>query len=117
MDIAKLRIKKRQSKHASIRRSIHGNADRPRLVIRRTLKHIIAQAVDDAGSKSVAQIHSRTLSLKQKKVEAAKALGKAMGEKLKALGIQKIVFDRSGYLYHGRVKALAEGIRTSGIKF
>jgi large subunit ribosomal protein L18 len=111
MDIAKRRIKKRESKHASIRRSVHGNADRPRLVVRRTLKHIIAQAVDDTGRKSVAQMHSRTLNLKQKKVEAAKALGKALGEKLKAQGIQKIVFDRS------RVRAVAEGIRASGIKY
>jgi large subunit ribosomal protein L18 len=117
MDIAKVRITKRAAKHGASRAKVLGTAERPRLSVRRTLKHMIAQVVDDSQNKSILQVHSGMLEQKAKKSVMAKALGKMVGEKLKALGIDKIVFDRSGYVYHGRVKALADGAREGGLKF
>jgi large subunit ribosomal protein L18 len=78
---------------------------------------MVAQVVDDTGGKSLVQLQSRTLGIKDKKIQIAKALGKAVAEKLKSMGIEKVVFDRSGYVYHGRVKAMAEGVREGGVKF
>ena len=118
MDIAKVRQEKRQIKKTSTRKKCLGSADRPRMTVRRTLRHMVVQVVDDEKGKSLFQIHSQTLSLAgKKKADVAKALGEAAAEKLKVLGIEKIVFDRSGYVYHGRVKALADGARSKGLKF
>lgn len=117
MDIAKIRTSKRKAKHGAARAKVFGTAERPRLAVRRTLKHMIAQVIDDSQNKSLLQLHSGALELTGKKSVVAKALGKAVGEKLKGLGIEKIVFDRSGYVYHGRVKALADGAREGGLKF
>ena len=117
MDIAKVRVEKRAEKRRSIRRKCLGTAERPRFCVRRTLRHMIAQVVDDATGQSLLQVNSRTLGLKAKKAEVAKALGKAVAEKLKGIGIDKVVFDRSGYVYHGRIKALADGAREGGLKF
>ena len=117
MDIAKSRIVTRQAKKESQRKKYVGTAARPRMSVRRTLKNIIVQVIDDAAAKSILQVNSNALGLKAKKSDVAKALGKHVGEKLLALGIDKVVFDRSGYLYHGRVKAVADGARESGLKF
>jgi len=117
MDIAKVRVAKRKGKQSAIRKKVLGTAERPRLSVRRTLKHMIAQVIDDSRNKSILQFHSAGLELKGKKSVVAKALGKVVGEKLKALGIDKVVFDRAGYVYHGRVKALADGAREGGLKF
>jgi large subunit ribosomal protein L18 len=118
MDIAKVRQNKRQIKKNSTRKKCLGTQDRPRMTVRRTLRHMIVQVVDDEKGKSLFQISSLTLNLKgKKKKEVAKALGEAAAEKLKALGVEKIVFDRSGYVYHGRIKALADGARSQGLKF
>jgi large subunit ribosomal protein L18 len=117
MDIAKVRQEKRLAKHAALRKEIMGTAERPRLCVRRTLKHMIAQVVDDLSGKSLLQIHSKHLNLKGKKAEVSKALGKAVAASLKEKGIEKVVFDRGGYVYHGRVKAVADGAREAGLKF
>jgi large subunit ribosomal protein L18 len=118
MDIAKIRQEKRRIKRASTRKQCLGTSGRPRMTVRRTLRHMIVQVINDENGKSLFQIHSQTLDLEgKKKSEVAKALGEAAAEKLKGLGIEKIVFDRSGYVYHGRIKAVADGARSKGLKF
>ena len=115
--LQQFREEKRQTKKRTIRRKLISTSTRPRLTVRRTLKHMIAQVVDDAKNVSILQINSSVLETKGKKAVVAKALGKVIAEKLKLMGIDKIVFDRSGYLYHGRIKALADGAREGGLIF
>ena len=108
----------RVKKHLRIRSKIAGTADKPRLNVFKSLKNFEAQLIDDRARKTVAS--ASTISLKIEKggnIEAAKAVGKALGEKIQGLGIKEIVFDRSGYIYHGRVKAFADAVRESGVKF
>ena len=105
-----------------IRKKVTGTADRPRLAIFRSDKHIYAQAIDDGSGKTLA--HASTLdadlrgSVKRGgNVDAAKAVGGVIAARLKDKGIQNVVFDRGGYLYHGRIKALADAAREAGLKF
>jgi large subunit ribosomal protein L18 len=112
-----LRRKKIQS---SIRKKIRGTVDCPRLSVYRSNKDIYAQVIDDitgvtlaAASSSLKEIQSEKIN----KVDKAKLVGKMIGEKAKESGITKVVFDRGGYLYHGRVKSLAEGAREAGLVF
>ncbi|MCC6840518.1 MAG: 50S ribosomal protein L18 [Flavobacteriales bacterium] len=103
----------------SIRNKVHGTAERPRLTVFRSNKDIYAQLVDDEQGRTLASVGS----LKDKQahgaagVEQAKLVGKALAEKAKAAGIERAVFDRNGYLYHGRVKALADAAREGGLNF
>ena len=113
---------RRQKRHERIRKQVFGTAERPRLCVYRSGKHLYAQAVDDYAQKTLFSFS--TLSGKFKKAspsgrstEAAKKLGETLGPELAAKGIKKIVFDRGGYRYHGRVKALAEALRTAGLDF
>jgi len=125
MDKAKKRILVRKARAERVRKTLSGSAERPRLCIRRSLKHIYAQIVDDAAGKSLAQIGSTAGEIAQKsnadkplsKTAVAKLVGEAIAEKAKAAGIQKVVFDRKGYVYKGRVKALAEAARSKGLSF
>ncbi|OGJ88093.1 MAG: 50S ribosomal protein L18 [Candidatus Raymondbacteria bacterium RifOxyA12_full_50_37] len=117
MSTYKSRHERREAKKKAIREKLMLSPGRPRLCIRRTLQHMIAQVVDDSKGVSLVQINSKALNIKGKKTAVAKELGKAMAEKLIAMGISKVVFDRSGYLYHGRVKALADGAREKGLVF
>jgi len=108
------RIKKR------IRKVISGTPTAPRLSVFRSNMEIYAQIIDDASGKTLATASSKDkdfASAKGNKSELSKLVGKAIADKAKAKGIEKIVFDRGGYLYHGRVKALAEGAREGGLKF
>jgi len=105
-----------------IRKKVTGTADRPRLAIFRSDKHIYAQAIDDGSGKTLA--HASTLDADLKgsvkrggNVDAAKAVGGVIAARLKDKGIQNVVFDRGGYLYHGRIKALADAAREAGLKF
>jgi len=109
----RLKIKKR------IRRNITGEAARPRLTVFRSNKQIYAQLVDDSTGVTVASASSLKVDALSKvnKIEQAVNVGKQIAEKAKAAGIEAVVFDRSGYLYHGRVKALAEAAREGGLKF
>ena len=91
--------------------------DRLRLSVFRSSKYIYAQIIDEEAGKTVAEANSRTLQANGSKVEQANAVGKAVAEKAKAAGVSRVVFDRSGYRYHGRVKALAEGAREGGLVF
>lgn len=105
------RIRKR------VRKTIHGTTDRPRLSVFKSNKAIYAQLIDDLKGHTVASASSMELGKDSLTIESSKEVGKKLAEKAKAEGIETVVFDRSGYIYHGRVKALAEGAREGGLKF
>jgi large subunit ribosomal protein L18 len=108
----RIRIRKR------IRKTISGSASMPRLSVFRSNKDIYAQLIDDEAGKTVLSASSMKLDSKGKtKVQVSFEVGKALAEKAKEAGIESVVFDRGGYLYHGRVKSLAEGARDGGLKF
>ena len=108
----------RQRVHARIREKMSGTAERPRLNVYRSLNHLYTQLIDDAAGTTLAS--ASTLSAKLKaggNISAAKELGKLIADKAKEKGIKSVVFDRGGYLYHGRIKALAESAREAGLDF
>jgi large subunit ribosomal protein L18 len=108
----------RARRHRRIRGKIFGTAERPRLVVFRSNKGISAQLVDDDAGKTLAGASWVGLkSFSGNKTEQAEQVGKALAAAAKAAGIETVVFDRGGYLYHGRVKALADGAREGGLKF
>ena len=107
----------RRRRHRRLRRRISGSEERPRLVVHRSLKNIAAQLVDDARGKTILGVSSQSLRAQGTKVEQARATGKQLAELAREKGIHGIVFDRAGYIYHGRVKALAEGAREGGLHF
>lgn len=110
----RIRIKRR------VRKIVSGTAERPRLSVFRSNKQISAQIIDDVTGKTLVSTSSLCKALEGKKVtkvEQAELVGTAIAEKAKAAGIETVVFDRNGYLYHGRVKALAESARNAGLKF
>lgn len=102
-----------------VRSRIKGTSERPRLVVFKSLKHIYAQLVDDASRRTLTGVSSLKggLNIAGNQTEKAKAVGAAIAKKAKDLGLESLVFDRSGYIYHGRIKALAEAVRESGLKF
>ncbi len=106
-----------------IRKKIKGTPERPRLVVFRSLNNIYAQLIDDTDQKTLITVSSLNKETAEKldavkgKVEKSKILGKILAEKAKSLNVETVVFDRNGYLYHGRVKAVAEGAREGGLKF
>lgn len=113
----------RRRKHMSIRKKITGTPQRPRLVVFRSNKNIYAQLVDDTSQRTITGISSLNKGLADElkkaktKTEVAFIVGKAIAARAKEHNIETVVFDRAGYLYHGRVKALAEGAREGGLKF
>jgi len=110
--------KARQRRKAKIRSRISGTTATPRLVVYRSNKYIYAQIIDDTTGKTVAQIsESKNTKLKGTKAEKAALIGAELAKLAKSKKINKIVFDRAGYAYHGRIKALAEAARTGGLKF
>jgi len=114
---------RRVKKKRAIRRKVVGTSTRPRLVVFRSLKNIYAQLVDDSIKRTLTTVSTTSRDLREelKKAEnksrAATLVGKAIAEKAKSMNINRVVFDRNGYLYHGRVKALAEGARQAGLEF
>ena len=114
---AKSRETSRVRRHARVREKVRGSSARPRLAVYRSITHIYAQLIDDVEGKTLAAASSLDArDSKDKKAERAKAVGAALGERAKKAGINEVVFDRGGYRYHGRVKALAEGVRAAGVK-
>jgi large subunit ribosomal protein L18 len=105
--------------HVRIRRKLSGTAARPRLAVFRSVAHIYAQVIDDAEGKTLVSASSVDKGAKTNggNVAAAKAIGKTVAERAKEKGIKRVVFDRGGYQYHGRVKALAEAARAAGLEF
>lgn len=117
-----MQIVGRERRKLRIRRKISGSPERPRLTVFRSAKHIYAQVVDDVAGATVA--HASTLTREVRaaveeanKSEAAKQVGAAIAKLLLSKGINSVVFDRNGYLYHGRVRALADAARKAGLKF
>jgi len=108
--------------HARIRRKLRGTAERPRLAVFRSVAHIYAQVIDDAAGKTLVSASSVDKTGKGVpgsggNVAAAKVIGKLVAERAKEKGIKHVVFDRGGYVYHGRVKALADAARAAGLEF
>jgi large subunit ribosomal protein L18 len=109
----------RRRRHFRVRKKVHGTATRPRLAVFRSNRYIYAQIIDDDQGVTVASASSREdkLAMKALNVETATEVGKLVGSRAKDAGIDEVVFDRGGFAYHGRVKALAEGARTTGLEF
>lgn len=112
----------RAKRHYKLRRYLSGSAARPRLAVFRSNKHIYAQIIDDTAGQTLAAASTMEKSLAEgmkstSNIEAAKAVGDALAKKALAKGIETIVFDRGGYIYHGKVKALADAAREAGLKF
>ena len=115
-----LLARERRRKH--VRRTVHGEPDRPRLNIFRSEKHIYAQVIDDRKGHTIATASSLDPKLKDKlgsakPLEQAKIVGEAVAQRALEAGVKKVVFDRAGYKYHGRVKSLADGARSGGLEF
>ncbi len=109
-------------RHGRVRKKMMGTAERPRLAVHRSSQHLYVQVVDDTKSATLLSFSTADKSFvkvsgKVKKVDAAKKLGEFFAKNLKEKGVQKIAFDRGGYLYHGRVKALADSLRQAGFEF
>lgn len=110
----------RTKRHLRVRKKISGTPECPRLNVFRSLKHIYAQIIDDTTGRTLVAASTLEASLKDQKggnKEAARAVGKLVAEKALAAGIKDVVFDRGGYVYHGRVMELAEGAREGGLQF
>ncbi len=114
--------KKRMKRHLRARKNLQGTPDRPRLNVFRSSKHIYAQIIDDIAGKTLVAASTLDEEVKEKvsstsNKEAAKQVGLIVGQKALDKGINSVVFDRGGYVYHGRIKELAEGAREAGLKF
>ena len=110
-------------RHRRVRKKIQGTSAKPRLSVFRSLKHIYAQVIDDTIGTTMIAMSTETPAVRDRleagmnRIAQSKLVGQALGEKAKEQGILQIAFDRGGYLYHGRVKALADGVRESGLEF
>ena len=116
------RLKGRKARHRRIRKKISGTSSRPRLAVFRSARHIYAQAIDDSAGSTLAASSTLTIQKSLKKIytgnkEAAKAVGADVAKKLIEKSISTVVFDRGGFVYHGRVQALADGAREAGLNF
>jgi large subunit ribosomal protein L18 len=105
-----------------VRKKVLGTSERPRLCVFRSAVHIYAQIIDDVQKATIAAVSTMTPSLKEalkglKKTDQARLVGKSLAQAAKEKGLEKVVFDRNGFLYHGRVKALSEGAREAGLNF
>jgi len=119
---SQLRREKRLTRHKRVRARVRGGADRPRLAVFRSLHHISAQVIDDGAGRTLAAATSAEAELRKAApslsgLAAAEAVGKAVAERARKAGVEKVIFDRGGFIYHGRVKALAEAARAAGLEF
>jgi len=120
--VSKQRLLARKRRHRRVRKNIFGTPDRPRLCVFRSLHHMYAQIIDDKEGRTLVAVSTLEPGLRDKladldKSAQAKAIGKALAERAQTRGIQRVVFDRGGYKYHGRVKALADSAREGGLDF
>jgi large subunit ribosomal protein L18 len=108
----------RQKRHNRVRARVIGTSERPRLNVFRSLNHIYAQVIDDVRGHTMVAASTLDQDVAEApKIEQAKAVGKLVAERARAAGVNKVVFDRGGYLYHGRIKSLADGAREGGLDF
>jgi len=117
-----LKARRRERVKAGVRKRISGTPERPRLSVYRSLNHIYAQIIDDESGRTLAAASSNSKTIRQiskgkKKTEISREVGRELAQKARAVGIVKVAFDRNGYRYHGRVRALAEGAREGGLEF
>jgi large subunit ribosomal protein L18 len=119
--IAQIRREARLARHRRVRKKVHGTAARPRLAVYRSNKHVVAQIIDDDAGRTL--VAASTIEPDQRAagsgatVEAATRIGRLVAERAKAKGIERVVFDRGGYIYHGRIAALANAAREAGLEF
>jgi large subunit ribosomal protein L18 len=116
MDI-KIKRKKREKRHKRIRAKIIGTSEMPRLYVFRSIKYIYAQLIDDHKQKIIIAVNDKKIKKKGTKIDKAKEVGRLIAKEALAQKIEKVVFDRGGYRYHGRIKAVAEGAREGGLIF
>jgi large subunit ribosomal protein L18 len=110
----------RQKRHARLRLRVAGDASRPRLAVFRSLNHIYAQVIDDSSGRTLAAASSREPDLKASKstkIAEASVVGRIVAQRARAAGVERVVFDRAGFRYHGRVKSLADAAREAGLEF
>ena len=112
----------RKRRHLRVRRKVQGTAERPRLNVYRSLEHIYAQLIDDVSGHTLVSLSTISRDVRSdladlSKLEQAKSIGKSIAERAREKGIEQVIFDRGGYPYHGRIKALAEGSREGGLVF
>lgn len=116
-------LDRREKRHLRIRKKVQGTTERPRLCVYKSLKHLYVQIIDDASGKSLVSVTTNTKENKASgkksfaNVEAGQQIGRQLAEKARAAGVELVVFDRSGYRYHGVVKAVADAAREAGLKF
>ena len=119
--VAQKRRESRLVRHNRVRKKIHGTAERPRLAVYRSNKHLVLQVIDDDAGRTIVSASTNEASQRAlgngSSVEAATRLGTLVAERAKAAGIDKVVFDRGGFLYHGRVAAVATAARDAGLEF
>lgn len=111
------KIRLLERRRQTIRKKVNGTAEQPRLSVRRSIKHIYAQIIDDTTGRTIASASSVSLKIAGRGVDAAQKVGEALAEQAKSKSIERVRFDRAGRLFHGRVKALAEAVRKGGIQF
>ena len=109
----------RDRRHSRVRKKVHGTAERPRLAVYKSNRYIYAQVIDDAAGRTLASASSQEKAMRAKTLttESAAEVGKVLAERVEALDVSEVVFDRGGYPFHGRVKALADAVREAGVKF
>ena len=122
MDRLKAKVAGRERRRRRVRGKVSGTSERPRLCVIRSNEHIYAQVIDDTTGVTIVSVSSIDPELRSalksgSNIDSAKAVGEELGKRAKKQGIEQVVFDRSGRLYHGRVKALADGARSAGLKF
>lgn len=113
----KLKSEKRAMRHKRVRAKVFGTSERPRLSVFRSNKHIFLQIIDDSQGRTIVSASDLKTKKKSTKTEIAREVGKALAQEAVKKGIKKVVFDRGGYKYHGRVRAVAEGAREGGLIF
>lgn len=113
------RAEARRRRHYRVRRRIHGTADRPRLSVYRSNRYVYAQIIDDEAGRTLASASSQEPELRDRKlsVETATEVGKLIGTRAREAGVKSVLFDRGGFLFHGRIKALADAAREEGLEF
>ena len=120
-DIAQIRRESRIRRHRRVRKKVHGTAERPRLAVFRSNKHVVAQVIDDDAGRTIAAASTAETDQRAagsgSTVEAAARIGKLVAERARAAGVEHVVFDRGGFMFHGRIAALATAAREAGLEF